>query len=591
MHVIATAGHVDHGKSTLIRSLTGTDPDRLGEEHRRGLSITLGYCWTTLPGVGEVAFVDVPGHERFLSTTLSGLGPVPAVLFVVAADDPWMPQAAEHLAALDGLGVDHGVVVVTRADLADPAPAMARARTAIDATSLRGAPVLPVSGATGAGLPALREALAVLVRGLPDPDPGADVRLWVDRRFAVHGAGTVVTGTLPAGRVRVGDRLAYDGGTVRVRGLQALGADREEVGGVARVALSLGGDAPAGADRGHALVTPGAWWWTSTVDVRLRPTGSRGEAPPPQQPVLYVGATAVSTHLRPLGPGLARLRLARPLPLRIDDRALLRDPGNRRLWGVAVLDPDPPDLRRRGAARKRAAALAAWGGTTDPAAEVRHRGIASRDRLRRIGVPVPDGAAGTLPGVVESDGWLLDPDLATSLARRLADLVEAHDTADPLDPGLPVAVAARELGLPSAQLVTALAQPPLRLRDGRVRRDHHDTLPDPVATALDVLTADLADHPFAAPDAARLTELGLGPKELAAAERAGHVLRVGPTVLLPDAADTAVQRLRDLPQPFTSSQARTALDTTRRVAIPLLELLDRQHRTRRLPDDRRVVRS
>ena len=126
MHVIATAGHVDHGKSTLVRALTGSEPDRLEEERRRGLSIELGYVWTRLEPVGDVAFVDVPGHERFLRTMLSGVGPVPATLFVVAADDPWMPQAAEHLAALDALGVRHGVVAVSRSDLADPAPMVAR---------------------------------------------------------------------------------------------------------------------------------------------------------------------------------------------------------------------------------------------------------------------------------------------------------------------------------------------------------------------------------------------------------------------------------------------------------------------------------
>ena len=136
MHVVATAGHVDHGKSTLVRALTGQDPDRLEEEHRRGLSIELGYCWTDLGPVGDVAFVDVPGHERFLSTTLAGLGPVSAALLVVAADDPWMPQAAEHLAAIDALGVRHGVLVVTRSDLADPEPVLARARDEVSRTSL-----------------------------------------------------------------------------------------------------------------------------------------------------------------------------------------------------------------------------------------------------------------------------------------------------------------------------------------------------------------------------------------------------------------------------------------------------------------------
>ncbi|WP_416955009.1 L-seryl-tRNA(Sec) selenium transferase [Nocardioides sp. T5] len=227
MHVVATAGHVDHGKSTLVRALTGTDPDRLAEERRRGLTIEPGYAWTSWPDggdVGDVAFVDVPGHERFLTTMLAGIGPVPAALLVVAADDPWMPQAAEHLAALDALGVGHGVVAVTRSDLADPAPAMARAAAEVSRTSLAGAPVVAVSARTGAGLDDLRAALTTMLAALPAPAADVDVRLWVDRRFTVRGAGTVVTATLPAGTVRVGDTLADGERLVRVRGLQALDA-------------------------------------------------------------------------------------------------------------------------------------------------------------------------------------------------------------------------------------------------------------------------------------------------------------------------------------------------------------------------------
>src|SRR5699024_3218795 len=156
MHVVATAGHVDHRKSALVAALTGTDPDRLREERARGLPIPLGYARTVLAGAGEVAFVDVPGHERFIATALSGLGPVPAVLFGVAADDPWMPQAAEHLAALDALDVRHGVLAVTRADLADPAPARDQALAELAGTSLAGVPAVTVSARTGEGLAELR---------------------------------------------------------------------------------------------------------------------------------------------------------------------------------------------------------------------------------------------------------------------------------------------------------------------------------------------------------------------------------------------------------------------------------------------------
>ncbi len=581
MHVVATAGHVDHGKSTLVRALTGSDPDRLAEEHRRGLSIELGYCWTELPSVGDVAFVDVPGHQRFVSTALAGVGPVPVALFVVAADDPWMPQAAEHLAALDALGVSHGVLVVTRSDLADPAPALARASEELSRTTLREAPALAVSARTGAGLDALRSALADVLARLPSPDPAADVRLWVDRRFTVHGTGTVVTGTLPAGSVRVGDELETDGARVRVRGLESLGRPVDTVHGVARVALDLGGRAPDGITRGSALVTPDAFERVTVLDVRL--TGG-GSARLPEHPVLHVGATLASVRARPLGEGFARLTLDHPLPLRIDDRAILRDPGSRAIWGVRVLDPAPPALGRRGAARARAAALASYDAT--PSAQLGARGLARRSLLRRLGVgegPLP-------PGAVEAGDWLVSPGRAEDLSARLAEVVTRLAT--PLQPGVTEAAIAHELSLPDAGLVAALVRPPLRIESGRVVGDSVSPLPAETATALEALRGDLAAAPFAAPDAGRLADLGLDTRTVAALHRSGHVLRIADgVVLLPGADDDAVEVLRTLPQPFTTSQARQALGTSRRVALPLLAHLDRTGRTLRLPDDRRRLRA
>ncbi|WP_051835536.1 selenocysteine-specific translation elongation factor [Streptomyces sp. NRRL S-481] len=383
MHVIATAGHVDHGKSTLVRLLTGMEPDRWKEERDRGLTIDLGFGWTTLPGGERVAFVDVPGHERFVPNMLAGVGPVPAVLFVVAADEGWMPQSTEHLQALDALGVRHGLLAVTRCDLADPEPAREQALARVARTSLGAVDSVAVSGRTGEGLGRLRAALARLVATLPPADAGADVRLWVDRAFSVTGAGTVVTGTLAAGTLRVGDRLvvASTGAATRVRGLQTLGQDAGAVRAVARVAVNLRGVERSALIRGDALLTPDKWLTTGEIDVALRGDDS-GELP--RELVLHIGSAAVPVRVRPLGPDTARLRPARPLPLRTGDRALLRDAGRHRVAaGVDVLDVCPPALVRRGAARRRGAELAALAGPRPlPLADavLRRRGFAPAGR-------------------------------------------------------------------------------------------------------------------------------------------------------------------------------------------------------------------
>ncbi|HEY0687951.1 MAG TPA: selenocysteine-specific translation elongation factor [Kribbella sp.] len=584
MHVIATAGHVDHGKSTLVRALTGTDPDRLEEEHRRGLTIALGYCWTELSGAGEVAFVDVPGHERFISTMLAGVGPVPTVLFVVAADDTWMPQAAEHLAALDALGVEHAVVAVTRSDLADPAAAAERATTELARTSLRGAPVVPVSAVTGHGLPELREALATLTAGLVPPEPDADVRLWVDRLFTVRGAGTVITGTLAAGTISEGDRLTVGDELVRVRGIEALGRPRDRVSGLARVALNLGSRVPADLRRDSVLAGPEAWEWTSAADVVLARS-----AKVPTRLTLHVGAAAEQVHYRPLGETHGRVLLRRMLPLRIGDRAILRDPGSRRLWGVIVVDPVPPPLERRGSAGRRALELQDADGRPNAAAEVRRRRLVQASLLRRIGAD-PNGVAVTDDALRAGD-WLVAPEHAAGLRSRLVDLVAAHAEQHPLDPGLPVRAAAGALGLPSAELVPLLVAAPLRLIGGRVLPATDHALPPDVVDAVGQLTTSLREHPYQAPEAAQLRSSGLDSRSLAAAERAGLLLRITDSILLmPGADEEAARLLGKLPQPFTTSEARRCLDTTRRVVVPLLERLDRIGLTRRLPDDRRQVR-
>jgi selenocysteine-specific elongation factor len=302
--------------------------------------------------------------------------------------------------------------------------------------------------------------------------------------------------------------------------------------------------------------------------------------------MLHVGSAAVAVHVRPLGNGFARLRPERPLPLRIGDRAVLRDPGRRAVVaGVTVLDVRPPALRRRGAAARRADELAAPDlGTAQ--GELRRRGIVRADDLVTMGVPRAEVDA--LDAPVRTDGWLVASERAKDAVSALATAVRAHDAAHPLEPGLSIEAARRAAGLPIPGLVAALlaAVPPgeraaaPELRDGRVHLGGPRGLPAGVRAALEKVRADLTVHPFAAPDAARLTELGLGTREVAALVRSGNLLTIADgIVLLPDAPDRAVEILRGFGPSFTLSEARRALGTTRRVAVPLLEYLARTGRT------------
>ena len=608
MYVIATAGHVDHGKSTLVRALTGMETDRWAEERRRGMTIDLGYAWMTLPAGDKLAFVDVPGHERFVPNMLAGLGPVPAVMFVVAADGGWMPQSAEHLAAVDALGVRHGLLVITRSDLADPAPATRQARAEIARTSLGAVEAISVSAVTGQGLDDLRAALIRLADSLGKaaPDRPTPVRLWIDRSFTIKGAGTVVTGTLPAGTVRNGQELALapSGRTVRVRGLEALGEPADTVTGVARVALNLRGipaDLPA---RGMALIEPGRWTLTSELDVRVTPPAADPHPKFPPDLLIHVGSARTPARVRVLGTDslYARLRLKDPLPLHIGDRVILRDPGAAGLaiYGATVLDPFPPPLARRGAAAAAVRELSPWPDIPTAADLLRRHKLLRGQQLAAAGLA-------DRPAPVAGD-WLADPEHWTWLRAELPRAVAAFAAKDPLAPGMPAEAARAALSLPSRDLVAALATGEVVLDGAYLRiftkkaQEADGTaatgaakpagqLPPRIAEAVQAVLDDLADDPFAAPDTERLRALGLDARALAAAARVGLLLRIADLVVLAPGADkAAADMLAGLEQPFTTSQARQALRTSRRVAIPLLEYLDRARVTERLPGDLRRIR-
>jgi selenocysteine-specific elongation factor len=584
MHVVATAGHVDHGKSTLVRALTGMEPDRWAEERRRGMTIDLGYAWTRLPSGADVAFVDVPGHQRFIGNMLAGLGPAPAVLFVVAADEGWSRQSQEHLAAVDALGIDRGLLAITRSDLADPSATLADARARLGRTVLGDVPALPVSAVTGDGVDKLRHALDDLFAVNTHVAP-APMRAWIDRVFTVRGAGTVVTGTLASGSVAVGDSVELRGRVVGVRGIEALGVPREVVRAPARVAVNLRGLSRDDVARGDVLTAPGEWWWSTEVDARLRgPTVAR-ELPGELQ--LHIGTAALPVRPRPLGDALVRLRLPRPLPVRAGDRGVLRDPGRQAVAaGIEVLDADPPALRRRGAAEAWARVLADAAPVVDAVRELDRRGAMTVDHLRALGATPPSGAR-------EFGGWLVAEATWAQWCQAAPVAVAEWARRHELDPAMPIAALQRALELPSDAVASALAEAGgLAIADGRVRQPDHPITLGTAESAVRALEARLSADPFAAPEARELSELGLSRRALAAAEKAGRLLRLaGDVVVLPAAIDDAVRRLAALPQPFTTSLARQALGTTRRVAIPLLEHLDALGRTERVDGATRRVRS
>lgn len=640
-HVVATAGHVDHGKSTLVRALTGMETDRLAEEHRRGLSIELGFAWTTWPEIGRVAFVDVPGHRRFLRTTLAGLGPVPVVLFVVAADEGWMPQSAEHLAALHALGVEQGVLVVTKADRTDPGPALAQAKAALAGSTLAGLPAVAVIATSGAGLDGLREWLVDVLAARAGPDPDAPVRFWVDRAFTVTGAGRIVTGTLPEGTITVGDELADASGCRhRVRGLESYGQRLDAVRGTTRVAINVRGRAPLG--RGDVLLMPGAYLSTSVLDVRLCGTdngwnrhstgreewaagfrdarspqpdpgwqglashGPAGSAPAwpdltwqgvarpdlalhgmnqlGQSAVLHTGTAAVRCRVRRLGDEHARLTLAAALPLRIGDRAIVRDPGRpAALVGVRILAVAPRPLIGRGAAALRGAELAPLRTPVDIAEDVVSASPGRVEELQAMGLPADVGFEVAPGWRVSSSGW-------DALAGRLAALVTEDARRDPLGRPRPVASAAQELGLEPALVPALAAHAGWRVVDGTIRPAGPSGGATELHPGLGRLTERLAERPFDAPNVDELATLELDAATLAAAGRDGLVLRLTERVVVGPGADTAaLDLLADLPASFRVSDVCAALGTTRRTAVPLLERLARLGRTRRLPDGRHTL--
>ncbi len=574
MHVVATAGHVDHGKSTLVLALTGTDPDRWAEEKARGLTIDLGFAHLRLPSGREAALVDVPGHVRFLRNMLAGVGAVDAALLVVAATEGWKPQSEEHLRILELLGVDAGVVALTKVAALDPdSRALARmdAEDHLEGSSLAGADVVEVDAVAGLGVDDLRRALDHLLAATPVSADRGRPRLWVDRCFVARGSGTVVTGTLAGGTLAEGDEVEVIGpgpagrrrARGRLRGLQTHGRPQPAVGPGHRVALNIGGVPHGEVVRGDAVVRPGQWHVTRTVDAALsvlasldHPVSRRGAYQ------LYVGSGEYPVRVRVLGPeavepggqGCVRLHLPVGVPLLPGDRYILRESGRgETVGGGTVLDVEP----------------------VLPAG--RARPCLSTDRVVAERGWVEVGALERLTGEVRAPDvagrWVVDP------ARLAADREEM---------GRAVAVA----GAAGVDLSTlddrrrALVGelPGVTVRDGRAVAGGTAVALPPAARAwLD----DLTDRPWEAPGPAAA---GVGREALRSLVRDGAVVErdgawFASTTVERAAAAVAALLARD-PGGVTVAALRDELGASRKHVLPLLAQLDATGVTRRRGDVR-----
>ena len=587
MPLVGTAGHVDHGKSTLVKRLTGRETDRWAEEQERGLTIDLGFAWADLGDGIEVSFVDVPGHDRFIKNMLAGVDAVDVALFVVAADEGWMPQSEEHLAVLHLLGVDNGVVALTKVDRVDTdlvELATLEIEEHLEGSTLEGSPIVPVSAHTGSGVEAVVAALRSALGAVP-ARPERDPRLWIDRSFSIPGAGTVVTGTLVDGRISTGDSMTLypSGAQVRVRGIQSHERDLESIGPGFRVASNLSGVDRGEVSRGEMLAAPGRWETTRRFAATLSRARYVDELTNRGAYHLHVGSGSWPVRIRMLSDTATIVDLPEPVPLRMGDRFILRDSGRRLVVGGGrVLDPSPPRPKRL-TSDVVSALTAALDASPDERAGVL-LDVRSMETLDRLAAHT----GGSPSGAMVVAGTAVSTDRAASLSDRLGEVARAFHEENPLRPGLGVAEASDRLGIPAAVLVELVARDPKLSVEGSVVvvEGFSVELTDEQQAALDRVIATLEGAgPLSVP---RTAELDIDRELLHAAVRRGELVRVSDEfVYLPSQIEVLTAGIDAFTEPFSVSEFKDEVGLSRKYAVPFLEWADDQGLTVRMGDKRR----
>ncbi len=628
--ILGTAGHIDHGKTALVRALTGVDTDRLPEEQRRGITIELGFAPLRLPGVGTIGVVDVPGHEAFVRTMLAGASGIDLALLVIAADEGVMPQTREHLTILGLLGIRAGVIALTKADLVDDEwLSLVRddVTSLVRGSALEGAPQIAVSTITGLGLDALRGALADAAAGAPERDADDLFRLPVDRAFTVRGTGTVVTGTVWTGRLRKDDvvHILPSGRRARVRALQSHGVAIDVAEPGSRLAVSLGGVEIADVPRGSTLVTDPAWEPVDVVRADVQLLGNAPELSARARVRFHLGTRDVSARIVPStgggSPGtelaaLKGLQASRLTSARIVlDEAIAARGGDR----FVVRTGSPPTTIGGGTITDAApghARVRPWHVAAQPIAEriwemvrdAASRGVPSEGLPIRAGLRPSEMAAVTrsLSDRVESIGGVLyDREAIAEVERRAMELVSAHHDRAPLEEGLSQQSLRGALkaspALSDAVIDRLVAARALVAERGVVRRNDWTVRPTATQeTLLAALGRAVVEADREPPSVPELAASGMGPPDsvttlLRLLERRGVIRQVeserfysvGILSQLGEALRTGMAAGRE----YGPAELREFLGVSRKYLIPLLEYFDRIGVTERRANGRVIAAS